>query len=110
MEKTEASRPNTHDLIQNILDGLNGKVARIIITELRQNTYYAVVEIEVNGKTVSIDSRPSDAVAVAVRTGAPVFATRDVLEAAGRRSEDEPAMEIRWPAIEPGPDARTREH
>jgi bifunctional DNase/RNase len=97
MEEMEAPRPNTHDLIQNILGGIQGKLERVVITELRGNTYYAVLEISVDGKTVVVDSRPSDAIAVAVRVGAPVFATETVLEAGGRRSDDEPSVEIRWP-------------
>jgi bifunctional DNase/RNase len=100
MEAVETPRPNTHDLIGNILGGIQGELHRVVITELRGNTYYAVLEIELNGEKVVIDSRPSDAIAVAVRAGAPVFATEEVLEAAGRRADDEPAVEIRWPEIE----------
>ncbi len=98
MEDIELPRPNTHDLIRNLLETIRGKVLRVVITELRDNTYYALLEIESGGKQLSIDSRPSDAVAVAVRTGAPVFATEEVLDAAGRvPGRDEPAMEIRLP-------------
>jgi bifunctional DNase/RNase len=110
MERVESSRPNTHDLIGNILNGLEGEILRVVITELRRNTYYAVVEIKQNGRTVAVDSRPSDAIAVAVRTGAPVFATKEVLEAAGRRPEDDPAVEIRWPRFEGPSDEQLRQH
>jgi hypothetical protein len=97
MEKVESPRPNTHDLIQNLLDGIRGKLRRVVITELRDNTYYAALEIELNGNTVAIDSRPSDAIAIAVRTGAPVFATEQVLEAADQGGGDAPPLEIRSP-------------
>lgn len=97
MEKVQTPRPNTHDLIQNIVDGLRGKIVRVTVTELRENTYYALVELELDGSLVEVDSRPSDAIAVAVRMGVPVFASEGVLEAAARRAEDEPALEIEWP-------------
>jgi bifunctional DNase/RNase len=99
MEDVETPRPNTHDLILNILGGIEGKLHRVVITELRGNTYYAVLEIELDGRKVVVDSRPSDAIAVAVRAGAPVFASEEVLEAAGRRADDEKAVEIDWPEI-----------
>lgn len=101
MEKVETPRPNTHDLIQNLLHGIRGQVRRVVITELRDNTYYAALEVELNGRIVVIDSRPSDAVAVAVRTGAPVFATDEVLDAANSEAGDEPSVEIRDPRREP---------
>ena len=110
MEAIRLPRPNTHDLIRNLLETIRGKVLRVVITELRENTYYALLEIETGGRKVAIDSRPSDAVAVAVRTGAPVFATEEVLAAAGRRPEGEPAMEIRFPAAEADPDAQLLLH
>jgi bifunctional DNase/RNase len=79
MEEMVLPRPNTHDLIKNLLDGLHGDIRRVVITELRGHTYYAVIEIGLNGREVAIDSRPSDAIAVAIRTGAPLFATDSVL-------------------------------
>jgi bifunctional DNase/RNase len=79
MEEMVLPRPNTHDLIKNLLDGLHGDIRRVVITELRGHTYYAVIEIGLNGREVAVDSRPSDAIAVAIRTGAPLFATDSVL-------------------------------
>ena len=79
LEDVVLPRPNTHDLIKNLLDGLRGDVARIVITELRGHTYYAEIEVRLDGKLFSIDSRPSDAIAVAIRTGAPIFATEKVM-------------------------------
>jgi bifunctional DNase/RNase len=96
MDHVETPRPNTHDLIENLLNGVRGKIRRVIITELRDNTYYASLEVELDDRTVAVDSRPSDAIAVAVRTGAPVFATENVLEAAEIETDDEPPLEILW--------------
>ncbi len=109
MENVQTPRPNTHDLIQNIVDGLRGKIRRVTVTELRENTYYALVELELDGSRIEVDSRPSDAIAVAVRMGVPIFASEAVLEAAARRAEDEPALEIEWP-VGGGSTVETRRH
>ncbi len=74
-------RPLTHDLIKNIFEKLNVKITRIVITQIIDNTYYAVIHgIDQNGE-IEIDSRPSDAVAIAVRVHVPIFVNEDVLEA-----------------------------
>lgn len=82
MEKVPPLRPMTHDLIKNILHGVDAKVQRIIVTRLEENIFYAVILIEVDGRELTIDSRPSDAIALALRVEAPIFATEQVLEAA----------------------------
>src|SRR3989304_5872835 len=64
IEHTWTPRPMTHDLIKNIIEGINANVRRITVNELRSNTFYAIICVEVDGKVVEIDSRPSDAVAV----------------------------------------------
>lgn len=79
-------RPLTHDLIKNVLSGLKMKVAKIVVTELVDNTYYATIYVDKGGTEISIDSRPSDAIAVAVRTNAPIFVEEKVIE---RRNSDE---------------------
>ncbi|HIJ60593.1 MAG TPA: bifunctional nuclease family protein [Nitrospirae bacterium] len=77
--KVATPRPLTHDLIKNIFDVLKINVSRVVITEIIDNTYYAIIYI-LNGNTeLLIDSRPSDAVAVALRIGAPIFVSTDVL-------------------------------
>lgn len=78
--KVITPRPMTHDLIRNIIEGLKVKVLRIVVTEIVDNTYYAVVYVEHNGKVAAIDSRPSDAIAVALRMSAPIFVDEKVLE------------------------------
>ena len=73
MERITTPRPMTHDLIRNILEGLKAKVSRIVVNDLRDNTFYAVIFLAVNGAEVAIDSRPSDAIALALRVKAPIF-------------------------------------
>lgn len=72
-------RPLTHDLIGILLDRLGGKVKRITITELKDNTYFALISLQVNGRVVEIDARPSDALAIAVRIRAPIYAHKALL-------------------------------
>lgn len=78
--KITTPRPLTHDLIKNVLDGLNVKATRIVVTEIVDNTYYAVIYIEKNGEEIPVDSRPSDAIAVAVRANCPIFVEKKVIE------------------------------
>jgi bifunctional DNase/RNase len=73
-------RPLTHDLIANIVDKLGGEIAEVHITELKDATYFAKIKIMRDGETVEIDSRPSDAIALAVTVNAPIFVAEDVLE------------------------------
>jgi bifunctional DNase/RNase len=79
MSKVKASRPLTHDLIVSIFDRLEVEIARVVISDLIDNTFYASLYLLQNNKEFHIDSRPSDAIAVAIRTGAPVFVEEDVL-------------------------------
>ena len=78
--KVSTPRPLTHDLVKNILEGLKVRATRILITEIQDNTYFAVVEISDGIKTIGVDSRPSDAVAVALRSNAPIFVEEAVLQ------------------------------
>ncbi len=78
--KIATPRPLTHDLIKNVLEGLKTKVIRIVITEIVDNTYYAAIYVHKNGGEVSIDSRPSDAIAVAIRMNCPIFVEKSVIE------------------------------
>lgn len=82
MEKVKPPRPMTHDLMKNILDEFEVEVIKVVITELKDDTFYAVVHLIVDGKELEIDSRPSDAIALSVRVEAPLFCTEKVLEAA----------------------------
>jgi bifunctional DNase/RNase len=82
MEGIKPPRPLTHDLLKNIIDNLGGTIAEIIISELRENTFYAKIKLEISSMTNEIDSRPSDAIALAVRTGSPLFVAEEVMKIA----------------------------
>jgi bifunctional DNase/RNase len=78
--KVVTPRPLTHDLVKGIIDGLNVKITRIVITEILDNTYYALIYLNDGVKEVPVDSRPSDAVAVALRVNASIYVEEDVIE------------------------------
>lgn len=80
IEKVQTPRPMTHDLIKNVLVGLHTVVKKVVVTELKEDTFYALIWLERNGSTITIDSRPSDALALALRTDAPIFVEEDVLK------------------------------
>jgi bifunctional DNase/RNase len=80
----------THDLLQNVVDELGGTIVRIAVTELRDNTFYAQIVLRANGDEHEIDSRPSDAIALAVRVNAPIFAADDVIAESSIEFEGEP--------------------
>jgi uncharacterized protein len=88
-------RPMTHDLLTDVVSELQGEVVKVTVTEMRENTYYARITIVQNGREVEIDSRPSDAIALAVRCDAQIFATDDVIEESGidfQTDEEEPGL------------------
>jgi uncharacterized protein len=80
LEKVSTPRPMTHDLIKNVLVGLETQVHKVVVTELREDTFYAVIWLERGGEVVSIDSRPSDALALALRVDCPIFVDDVVLK------------------------------
>ncbi|MGA7906903.1 MAG: bifunctional nuclease family protein [Candidatus Sulfotelmatobacter sp.] len=80
MEKVSTPRPMTHDLIKNVLTGLETQVHKVVVTELREDTFYAVIWLERGGEVVSVDSRPSDALALALRVDCPIFVDEVVLK------------------------------
>ena len=80
LENIATPRPMTHDLLKNILDNLHVKVLRIEVNDLKDNTYYALLHLEVNKKKFTVDSRPSDAIAIAIRTGASIFVEESVIQ------------------------------
>lgn len=80
IEKVQTPRPMTHDLIKNVLVGLHAVVRKVVVTELRDDTFYALIWLERNGSTITVDSRPSDALALALRTDAPIFVEEEVLK------------------------------
>ena len=82
-------RPLTHDLVTSLIEELGAQVSEVVVTELRGGTFYADLRLKVGDDIHSISSRPSDAVAIAVRTDAPVFASRELLDEAGVHIRDE---------------------
>ena len=80
IEKVATPRPMTHDLIKNLLLGLNTTVRKVVVNDLRDETYYALIWLEQDGQVISIDSRPSDALAVALRLDCPIYVEESVLK------------------------------
>jgi uncharacterized protein len=80
IEKVSTPRPMTHDLIKSVLTGLDAMVHKVVVTELKDDTFYAVIWLEREGHVVSIDSRPSDALALALRVDCPIFVEDEVLK------------------------------
>jgi hypothetical protein len=80
IEKVTTPRPMTHDLVRNVLVGLGTGVRKVVVNELKDDTFYAVIFLERDGELISIDSRPSDALAVALRLDCPIFVDDDVLK------------------------------
>lgn len=98
LQNQEFSRPLTHDLAVNLVTELGGAMQSITVTELRDSTFFATISLQVNGRTVEVDSRPSDAIALAIRAGAEIFAADDVIEEAAvvfeEAMEDTPEEEV----------------
>jgi bifunctional DNase/RNase len=117
LEKIPAPRPLTHDLIKNLLEALDARVSKIVVNDLRENTFFALIHVQIGSTEIAVDSRPSDAIAVALRVGAPIFVAEDVVSRAktvevareeggggkeGGRTED-PARIKEWlDSIKPG--------
>jgi len=93
LQGSPTPRPMTHDLVADMLGEMNAQVTKIAVTELRESTFYAVITLHVNGSEIDVDSRPSDALALAVRTSAPIFVADQVIDDSaiefGGESEDE---------------------
>lgn len=86
LEDIVSPRPMTHDLLKNVIQSLRAEVRRVVITDLRDNTFFAQILLERNGESLSIDARPSDAMALALRTASPIFVEPQVLS----KSENTP--------------------
>ena len=93
LQGASTPRPMTHDLVTEILGQLEATVVRIAVTELRDNTFYAQITVQMNGTEIEVDSRPSDAIALAIRADAPIFAADDVIEESAIEFEGEDVNE-----------------
>ncbi len=80
MENVSTPRPMTHDLLRNVIEDLKGQVTKVLISDLKDNTFYALIYVDVSGELVAIDARPSDAIALALRTQAPIFVEETVID------------------------------
>ena len=93
LQNASTPRPMTHDLVTEILGQLNAEVVRITVTELRENTFFAQITVQLDGSEVEIDSRPSDAIALAIRSDAPIYAAESVIEESAIEFEGEEVNE-----------------
>ena len=82
LEKIATPRPMTHDLIKNILETVQAQVTKVVITDLKENTFYAVLHLQIGEREYTVDSRPSDAIALALRVAAPIYVDEDVVSKA----------------------------
>ncbi|KPK22039.1 MAG: hypothetical protein AMJ76_01050 [Dehalococcoidia bacterium SM23_28_1] len=108
LQEVAVSRPLTHDLLRSIVDALGGSIQYIVVNELANDTFYARIIMEVDGRTMEIDSRPSDAIALAVRVQVPIFAEEAVLDKAGVRLDQE-GVEEKMGETEPHTEAKPEE-
>jgi len=89
MEQKPALRPNTHDLATRLIQSLEGEIVRVVVTELRNGTYFATIVLLSRDEIVDVDARPSDAIAIALRVGAPIFVRASLLN----RERSEPVAD-----------------
>lgn len=89
LQEVEVSRPLTHDLVKNIFNSLEARVLRVEVIALRDDTFYGNIVAEIDGRTVNIDSRPSDALAIAVRAHVPILVNQSVMDTAGIIPEED---------------------
>jgi uncharacterized protein len=94
LQGVETPRPMTHDLMRDMLSEMNAEVERIVISDLVDQTFFATIKMASNGNKAEVSSRPSDAIALAVRINAPLYASEEVLEAAGIELKDEEESEV----------------
>ena len=80
IKNVATARPMTHDLLRNVIQDLDGQVQKVVVTELKENTFFAVIYLAVRGDPVLIDARPSDAIALALRTKAPIYVEEEVID------------------------------
>lgn len=92
LQGLEVPRPLTHDLLKNVIETLGAEVLHVVISGLEKNTYFARIVLDVEGDTVEVDSRPSDAIALAVRTSAPLYIADEVMQQAGMQPEEEMSL------------------
>jgi bifunctional DNase/RNase len=91
LENISPPRPLTHDLIKNLLDSIDVQIIHVLVNDLKENTYYALVKLKSDGKTKNIDARPSDGIALALRMNAPIYVEEDVMKRASISEKESPS-------------------
>lgn len=109
LQGVPVTRPLTHDLLKSIITELGGKVEQVVVNDLRNDIFYARITIGVNGNSIDIDSRPSDAIALAVRLSVPIFVADSVMDRAAIEPEDEIEAEAEDQPTDIEPSRRTEE-
>jgi len=111
LQEVSVARPLTHDLLRSVIDALGATVNYILVNDLANDTFFARIALEVDGRSLEIDSRPSDAIALAVRAQVPIYAEESVLEKAGVRldQEGQPVDKEERPVIEPTSEVKAEE-
>jgi bifunctional DNase/RNase len=94
IENVQTPRPMTHDLLKNILQDLAAQVERVVVTELKENTFYALIHVKTGGQTITVDARPSDAIALALRTGSPIYVEEAVIQNARSVESNPQSMDV----------------
>ena len=103
LQEIEVARPQTHDLLKSILTTLNARLLRIEVVSLKEDVFYGNLVVEVDGRTVFIDSRPSDALALAARARVPILVSREVMDSAGVMPEEDVQNQRGTPSAPPRP-------
>ena len=80
IENVTTPRPMTHDLLKNVIQDLRGRIEKIVVSDLKENTFYALIHLRKNGHSIEVDARPSDAIALALRTRSPIFVEEAVIQ------------------------------
>ena len=94
IENVQTPRPMTHDLLKNVIQDLSAQVERIVVTDLKENTFYAVIHLRADDHAVVVDARPSDAIALALRSGAPIFVEETVIASARSVEATKESMDV----------------
>ncbi len=90
LQDVQVPRPQSHDLMLSMIQGLGGSVTSVEVTDLREDTFFATIHVDQAGQDLAVDSRPSDAIALAVRAGVPIYVTDDVMDRAGVILDEDP--------------------
>src|SRR5688500_17313462 len=94
LEDVQTPRPMTHDLMKNLVDEMGAQVERVVVCDLRDNTFYATIHLKTRERQIPIDARPSDAIALALRTGSPILVEESVIEGARTAENDKDSTDV----------------